>query len=118
MSYSIPVTTLIPSNRNSSLVSPLSIGGGLSYPMPEMSLKKRKKPYPWAKEERKVKTQLMVSAQIRHFRRPSLSAIPPQMNAPTIMPRNTIKPAGERERQDTVRGQPSYSSLADMYLVI
>lgn len=86
--------------------------------MPEKSLKKRKKPYPWAKEERKAKTQLTVRAQIRHFRRPSLSAMPPQMNAPTIMPRNTIKPAGERERQDTVRGQPSYSSLADMYLVI
>ncbi len=40
--------------------------------------------------------QFMARAIIRHFRRPTLSARPPQINAPNIIPRNTIKPAEEK----------------------
>lgn len=66
-----------------------------AYPNPENSLKNRKKPYPWANEEKKAEMQFMARTMIRHFRRPTLSARPPQINAPNIIPRNTIKPAGE-----------------------
>ena len=67
------------------------------YPKPERSLKKRKKPYPWAKEERNANTQLIAKATMRQRLRPTLSARPPHTNAPTIMPRNTVRPGRQKE---------------------
>ncbi len=56
----------------------------------------QEKPYPWANEEKKADMQFMARTIIRHFRRPTLSARPPQINAPNIIPRNTIKPEEEK----------------------
>lgn len=67
-----------------------------AYPIPENSLKNRKKPYPWANEEKKADMQFMARTIIRHFLLPTLSARPPQINAPNIIPRNTIKPEEEK----------------------
>lgn len=63
------------------------------YPMPDSSLKKRKKPQLWANEDRKAKTQFIANATVRQRRRPTLSARPPHRNAPTIMLTKTIRPA-------------------------
>lgn len=68
-----------------------------AYPIPENSLKNKKKPYPWANEEKKAEMQFMARTIIRHFRLPTLSARPPQINAPNIIPRNTIKPAEKKK---------------------
>ena len=70
------------------------------YPMPDSSLKKRKKPYPWAKEERKAKIQFIANATIRQRRRPTLSARPPHKNAPTIMLRKTTRPVHRDRDRD------------------
>lgn len=55
--------------------------------MPEMSLQKRKAPYPCTKEEREAKEALMAKDMLRTFFLPSLSARPPRMKAPAIIPR-------------------------------
>lgn len=58
-----------------------------AYPMPEMSLQKRKAPYPCTKEEREAKEALMAKDMLRTLFLPSLSARPPRMKAPAIIPR-------------------------------
>lgn len=63
------------------------VGRASTYPMPEMSLQKRKAPYPCTKEESEAKEALMASDMLRTFFLPSLSARPPKMKAPAIIPR-------------------------------
>ena len=55
--------------------------------MPEMSLQKRKAPYPCTKEEREAKEALMAREMLRTRFLPSLSARPPRTKAPPIIPR-------------------------------
>ena len=59
----------------------------ITYPMPEMSLQKRKAPYPCTKEEREAKEALMAREMLRTRFLPSLSARPPRTKAPPIIPR-------------------------------
>ena len=59
----------------------------ITYPMPEMSLQKRKAPYPCTKEEREAKEALMARDMLRTRFLPSLSARPPRTKAPPIIPR-------------------------------
>ncbi|KAF3850924.1 hypothetical protein F7725_012696 [Dissostichus mawsoni] len=58
-----------------------------TYPKPAKIRQTRNKPYPWTKEDRKAKKPLVDMQMRRHCLRPTLSDIPPQKNAPTIIPR-------------------------------
>lgn len=69
------------------------------YPTPESRRQNRKELYPWTKEEKKAKTLLMERDIRRVCLRPILSARPPHTKAPTIMPRYTIRPVRERQRE-------------------
>lgn len=64
-----------------------------AYPNPENKRQKRKKPYPWTNDERKAKNPLTDMHIRSDCLLPTLSAKPPQKNAPTIIPRYTMLPA-------------------------
>lgn len=69
------------------------------YPTPESRRQNRKELYPWTKEEKKAKTLLMEREMSRVCLRPIRSAKPPHTNAPTIIPRYTIRPENQRSQR-------------------
>lgn len=96
-------------NRDLSLIVGLAVlpshYGGIvqppvyqTHPKPATRRQTRKKPYPWTKDDRKAKKPFVDMQMRRHCLRPTLSDIPPQKNAPTIIPKYTTLPGRKRER--------------------
>lgn len=63
-----------------------------TYPKPATIRQRRKSPYPWTKDDRKAKKPFVDMQMRRQCLRPTLSDIPPQKKAPTIIPRYTMLP--------------------------